>query len=597
MKNSRKNLLPVFAFIGLYSILFTGFGYNESKNLKSDYDILIKGGRLIDGTGNPWFYADVGIRDGKIVAVGNLKNTSASRVIDAKGKYVTPGFIDLHSHADGPSRGQNRGLRSEDPKRRAAPNLVSQGITTLIVNQDGRSPASIAKQKEELERRKFGPNTLLMVGHNSIRAAVLSGKLLYEMNSEDMQKVQRFATSEEIIQMRKLIREGMANGAYGLSAGLEYVPGRWSNTAEVVALVAELKERDGVFICHERASGQDPMWYLPSQENVRVTSFLDNIVELIEVSEKTGVNVVVTHIKARGAYFWGSSHAAIQMIDRARARGVRMWADQYPYNTSGSDGSTRLIPQWIVGTEVASFMPDGDERNYAKAIQIILENESLTEKLKRDVAHELARRGGPENIIVMDFPDSAYVGKSLYDLSTSLGISSFDLAIKLQVEGNPKMRGGARLRGFSMSEIDVEAYGAQRWCATTTDGGIALPGDGPVHARFYGTFPRKIRKYAIEQGIMTVEDAIRSSTSLPAQILGFRNRGLVREGFHADLVVFDMDEIRDTATFFNPHQYSEGIDYVLINGKFVVDGGELTWKLPGVIITPESGRRNPQIVN
>lgn len=548
------------------------------------FDVLIRGGRVLDGTGNPWFYADVGIRDGEIVALGRLGGATAGRVIDAKGLVVVPGFIDVHSHADGPNRGST-GLRSDDSRRRAAPNLVTQGITTVVVNQDGRSMWPIAEQARDLRAAGFGPNVALMIGHGTIRRLAMG---------DDFRRV---ATAAEVNHMRALVRQGMDEGALGVSSGLEYVPGRWSNTAEVVALVAELKERDGVFICHERASGQDPMWYLPSQENVRVTSFLDNIVELIEVSEKTGVNVVATHIKARGAYFWGSSHAAIQMIDRARARGVRMWADQYPYNTSGSDGSTRLIPQWIVGTEVASFMPDGDERNYAKAIQIILENESLTEKLKRDVAHELARRGGPENIIVMDFPDSAYVGKSLYDLSTSLGISSFDLAIKLQVEGNPKMRGGARLRGFSMSEIDVEAYGAQRWCATTTDGGIALPGDGPVHARFYGTFPRKIRKYAIEQGIMTVEDAIRSSTSLPAQILGFRNRGLVREGFHADLVVFDMDEIRDTATFFNPHQYSEGIDYVLINGKFVVDGGELTWKLPGVIITPESGRKNPQVVN
>lgn len=585
-----KFLIILISIQLLFSIPILG---DENNKAKAEYDVLIKGGRLIDGTGNPWFYADVGIRNGIIVAVGSIKDPVASRVIDAKGKYISPGFIDLHTHADGPSRGANRGLRSDDPKRRAAPNLVSQGITTLIVNHDGRSPASIADQREQLEKKKFGPNTLLLVGHNSIRAFALSGSQLYEMNSEAMQKVQRYATSEEIDKMRALIQEGMAAGAYGLSAGLEYVPGRWSNTEEVIALVAELKENDGVFICHERASGQDPMWYLPSHGNEQVTSFLDNIVELIEVSEKTGVKVVATHIKARGAHFWGSSHAAIQMVNRARKRGVRIWADQYPYNTSGSDGSTRLIPQWVVGTEVASLLPDSDQRNYAKAIQIILKDDKLTKKLKRDVEHELARRGGPENIVVMDYTDTSFVGKSLYELSNTLGISPFNVAVKLQVEGNPKSRGGARLRGFSMSEIDLEAYGAQEWCATATDAGIALPGDGFVHARFYGTFPRKIRKYAIEQGIMSVEAAIRSSTSLPAQILGFRNRGLVREGFHADLVIFDLDEIRDTATFFNPHQYADGIDYVMINGEFVVDGGELTWKLPGVIITPEDGRKKP----
>ncbi|MFQ5674967.1 MAG: amidohydrolase family protein, partial [bacterium] len=379
----------------------------------------------------------------------------------------------------------------------------------------------------------------------------------------------------------------------GVSAGLEYVPGRWSNTDEVVAVVKEIVPYGGVYIEHERSSGSDPMWYFPSFGNEKQPTFLDNIVEIIEIAERTGATVVATHIKARGANFWGSSHAAIQLIKRARARGLRVWADQYPYNTSGSDGNTRLIPQWVAGEEISTFAPRSEEKNYADAVRTVLKSSSKSENLKADVLHEYARRGGPENIMVMDYPDSSFIGKTLAGLSKELNLTLFDLAIKLQLEGDPKRRGGARLRAFSMSEMDVEAYGAQPWCATASDAGIALPEDGPVHARFYGTFPRKIRKYALERGILSVEDAVRAATSLPAQILGFRNRGLLREGFYADVVVFDLNEIRDTATFFEPHQYAKGIEQVLVSGQFLVKDGELTWALPGVVITPEDGRRPP----
>ncbi len=558
------------------------------------FDLLIKNGRVIDGTGNPWFKADVGIRGDRIVAVGNLSHSKARQVIDASGKFVVPGFIDLHAHADDTRpREQSRGLRSPEAKRRAAPNLVSQGVTTLVVNQDGRSPASIAQQRKELEESGFGPNVVLLVGHNSIRARALADDPEQAMSREQIKKMQRPATPAEIEKMRQMVREGMQAGAFGLSAGLEYIPGRWSTTEEVIALAREIVPYDGVFIVHERSSGADPMWYLPSYGNARQPTFLDNIVELIEVAETTGAVVVATHIKARGAHFWGSSHAAIQLINRARQRGVRIWADQYPYNTSGSDGNTRLIPAWVADEELAPFAPGGSQKNYAEALRKVLEDEAQTQTLKRDIRHELIRRGGPENIVVMDYPDSSFIGKTLFELGQALGLSYEDLAIKLQLEGYADRRGGARLRGFSLSEIDVEAYAAQPWCATASDAGIALPGDPPVHARFYGTFPRKIRKYVLERGVLSLEDAVRSATSLPAQILGFRNRGLLREGFYADVVVFDLEKLRDTATFFEPHQYAEGIEQVLVNGAFLVKDGALTYALPGRVLTPQQARTPP----
>jgi N-acyl-D-amino-acid deacylase len=547
-------------------------------------DLLLQGGKVIDGTGNPWFSADVGVRDGRIVAIGNLAERKAAKTVDVRGLSVAPGFIDLHSHADGLDED---GLRSNDPRRRAAPNLVTQGVTTLVVNQDGGSPYSIETQKRELEEKKFGPNAVLLVGHNTVRAMAMAANRNDPFADAEIARMQRFATPSELESMRRLVVEGMKAGAYGLSAGLEYVPGRWSDTEEVVALVQELAPYEGVFIEHERASGADPMWYLPSMGEPGQPTYLDSIEETIEIAERTGVVTVATHAKARGADYWGSSRAAIQLIARARSRGVRVYADHYPYNTTGSDGGTRLIPGWV--------REEDESLGWIEAIDKVMANPEKAGALRKDVLHEVNRRGGAENIVVMDFPDESYVGKSVLDLMRELDLDPLELAIHLQRKGKPDERGGARLRGFSLSEIDVEIYAAENWMATASDAGIALPEDGFVHARYYGTFPRKIRRYAIERQKLSVEDAIRSATSLPAQILGFRNRGLVREGYHADLAVLDLPKIQDAATFFEPHRYAEGVVHVLVGGVPVVENGKLTGALPGKVVTREEGRKLPAL--
>lgn len=527
------------------------------------YDLLIVGGMVIDGTGNPWYYADVGIRNGVIAKVGNLQDgASADRVIDAAGLTVIPGIIDLHSHAFDNLRPGSR-QNPDEKKLRAAPNLVAQGVTTLVTNQDGRGGWSIAEQMRILEGGGVGPNTILLVGHGVVRRLAMGDDY------------QRFATEDEIAKMRELVRQGMDEGAYGISAGLEYAPGRWSNTDEVVAIVSELVPYGGVFIEHERGSGEDPMWYLPSQDPPGQPGILQSVAESIEIAERTGVTVVTTHLKAKGARFWGSGRAVVNLIESARARGVNIWGDSYPYNTTGSDGNTTLIPAWI------------GRGNPKEALQKILADPARAEDLQQDIAHEINRRGSARNIIIMEYPDEDYVGKSLAELAEMRGVSAVEMAIILQQEGANR-RGGARMRGFSLSEIDVEIFAAQKWVATASDAGVSLPGSGFVHARFYGTFPRKIRRYAMEQGVLSVEDAIRSMTSLPAQILGIKNRGQVREGMVADLAIYNMDTIRDKATFFEPHQYPEGVEYVIIGGTFVVDGGELTWELPGKMITPGS---------
>ncbi len=525
------------------------------------YDLLIRNGKIMDGSGNPWFYGDVAVKGARIAAVGKLGDTvKAGRVIDARGKVVAPGFIDIHTHTyDDVTREEV--WTGENEKRFFAPNFVSQGVTTVVSNQCGYGPTSLKTQRAILTAKGTGPNVVLVIGHNAIRREVMKNDF------------RRPATAAEIDRMRELVRQAVRDGALGMSSGLEYVPSIWSTPDEIVALVKELAPSHGVYMVHERSSGLTPMWYVPSQDKPGPPTMIDNIRELIDVGEKTGVTVVAAHIKARGADFWGASSVLIRLINEARARGVDIWADCYPYTTSGSDGGAVLIPTWAGG------------RNSQANLKEVLADPQKLQALHADIRAAINWRGGADNIVVMDFPRKEWVGKSLGELARLNGISDVEMAIRLQLDGYPNRAGGARLRGFSMSEGDIEAFYAQPWVATSSDASIALPADGPsVHARYYGTFPRKIRHYAMDRGVVSVENAVRSMTSLPAQILGMRDRGMLREGMAADLVVFDPARIKDTATFFEPHQYAEGIEHVLVNGRSVVDAGRLTFDRPGVVV-------------
>jgi N-acyl-D-amino-acid deacylase len=531
----------------------------ESGGTQHDlFDVLIRNGNIYDGSGTAPLVADVGIRDGRIAAMGDLSAASAPHIIDADGKAVVPGFIDIHSHAD-------RGLASDNARRSAAPNLVSQGITTVVVNQDGRSPWPIADQRTQFKTMGIGPNAILMVGHGEVRRRVMADDF------------RRTARPDEIDQMRGLVRQAVSEGAWGISAGLEYVPGRWSTTEEVTALVAEIAP-DGVYISHERSEGSDPMWFWPSQDELGAPTLLDAVRETIEIGERTGATVVASHIKAKGVGYWGTSEAAVQLIRSARERGVRIWADQYPYNTTGSDGNTVLIPRW------AFEGVNSDSGDYGAALETALDEPGGAAEIRRDIAHEIARRGGADNIVVFDYPDSTFIGASVAELSERRGATPVDMAMVMQFEGFRDRPGGARLRGFSLSETDIEVYAPNPWVATASDAGVALPGDPPVHARFYGTFPRKIRHYAMNRGLLNVAEAIRSSTSVPATIMGLSDRGWIREGLVADIAILDLEHLQDRATFFEPHQYAAGIDYVFVRGEAVVAAGELTGALPGRVL-------------
>jgi N-acyl-D-amino-acid deacylase len=531
---------------------------------------LITGGRVIDGTGNPWFLADVGIRNGKIAMVGHCQGATADRTLDARGKYVVPGFIDMHSHAD--DGGVDHGLRDASVAYRTAPNLVMQGITTVVVNADGSSPWPISKQRKEMEQAGIGLNVVLMIGHNSIRELALG------------ENPRRAATAGEIAKMQAMVRQGMQDGAFGLTTGLEYFPGTWSTTEEIVALTREVAPFGGFYSEHERSSGDAPMWWKPSYDSAAPTSLVDSVKETIEIGERTGVPVVLTHMKARGINSWGTSRTVIQLVEQARQRGVQVWGDQYPYTSSGSDGALLLIPGWA--TPVAQDAPAG-KRDYASALRKTMADANALEKLHLDIAHEIEFRGGADNIVVFAYPDKKLIGKNLAELARERHVSPIDMAIALQLEGFSDRPGGAWLRSFSFSEDDVDAFMSQPWVATSTDAGISLPGDRAedVHPRFYGSYPRKLRRYVFDRKVLSLESAIRSSTSLPAQIIGLHTRGQIHEGFAADVVVFDPARIRDLATFSNPTQYAEGVGEVFVNGKLVVENEKVTGVFPGRVLT------------
>lgn len=602
------------AIAGLAALVAIGAGQPVAS-----YDLLIRNGRVLDGSGNPWFPADVAVRDGRIVAVGRIGQAPATTTIDATALYVTPGFIDIHSHADDGS-GPEDGLRDPNRARRAAPNLVSQGITTVVVNQDGRSPWPISGQRTLLEQQGIGVNAMLMVGHGTVRRMVMKDD------------VRRASRPDERTRMRALLRQGLSEGAVGLSAGLEYEPGRWSTTDEIVELARELAPVEGIYISHERSEGSDPLWYVPSQDGPGPPTLLDAVNETITIGEQTGARVVASHLKAKGELYWGSSAAAVGLIQRARDRGVDVWADQYPYPTSGTDGSTVLIPAWArrppqsssvsaapsAGgspsvASAAAAAPSPSVRSAASAasstsvppaasvpsaasaasssssaaaiLKRVLGDPPSAALLREDIGHEIRRRGGAHNIVVYDYTDKALYGKPLSEIARAWTLDPVEAAIRIQLDGLDRP-GGARMRGFSMAEWDMEHIAKQLWVATSTDGGIALPEDGPTtHARYYGSFTRKISHYALEKGVITLEHAVRAATSLPAQIMRLTDRGAIREGMAADLVVFDAETIRDKATFFEPHQHSEGIVHVFVNGVARVRNGSIVDALPGRVLT------------
>lgn len=575
------------ATILCFSLLWVG-----APAAAQDFDILIRDGRVLDGSGNPDFRGDIGIRGDRIVAIGRLDGSTAARTIDAQGLFVSPGFIDLHSHAD-------RGLASDNREARAALNLVSQGITTVVVGADGRNAVwPVADEKAAYEALGIGQNVVLMVGHSTVRQKVMGDD--YE----------RLATADEIARMQELVRQGMEEGAWGLGAGLEYRPARFSSPDEVIALARVVADYDGFYVAHQRSEAALPMWQLASIVDGKPVDGLDALQETIEIARATGIRVVASHIKTRGRASWGRSHGDVQLIEEARAEGLQVYADQYPYNTGG--GPREMVPAWAFAAtgfdrrggqddprlrdssfEAANFdaARRDDAQRSARRIENLRRNlaDPATRGLiEQDIDFMVRYWSGPSTHIIMAAHDPDLIGKSLEEVARARGEHYVQTVLHHTLAAAEATSGGRfTMRVSSMNERDVENYMRQAWTATSSDAGIDDP-DRPnppgMHPRLYGAFVRKIAEYVKDRGVITLPFAIRAGTALPAQIIGLPDRGQLREGFKADLVVFDYDSLRDRATVMEPNRYSDGIRYVITNGQFSVDEGRLTRALPGAVI-------------
>ena len=550
------------------------------------FDILIRNGEVLDGTGAPRYRADVAINGDEIAAIGYMPEATADRVVDAQNRIVTPGFIDMHAHVVDAAYGES-GLYSSDVKRRAAQNYVAQGVTTVVTNPDGSQSMPLRELSRTLTSKGFGLNVVMMNGHSGLRRIVMKGD------------IHRAANAAEIRQMQEMLRDDLEReGSFGMSLGLEYDPAKDASTEEQIALGKVLANYNGVFIPHLRSQGTAPMWYKPSQNRGRTPPTLDDSIdETLKVAE-AGATVVFTHFRAWEPGYRGTAARLVERLQAARDRGSRIYMDVYPYDSSFSDGQFVAVPPWAF-----AGAPDEDYTarttfDYRKALNTTLASadDAKRRDFADDVRHQLALKGGTENVRVLAYPDGSYVGKTYAELMQLRALDEPGLAIALQREGDPHYAGGARMRSFSIDEADIESFYRLDWCAVSTDGWIVLPEEAVgekkyvnTNRRLFGSYPRRLAYFSVQRKVDTLEHAVRAMSGLPAQILSINDRGRIAAGMKADVVVIDTSRLKDNTTFVEPSVYPSGVDHVLVNGKFAVDGGKRTLTLAGRILEP-SGR-------
>lgn len=544
------------------------------------FDLLIRGGEIIDGTGAPRYRADIGIDADEIAAIGHLPTATANRTVDARDRIVTPGFVDMHAHVTDGDFGAN-GLLSADRRRRAAQNFVAQGITTAVANPDGRQAVPLPKLRRQLTRNGFGLNVVLLNGHSDLRRIVMKGDTKRPANAEEIRRMQQML-------QRSLARED----SFGVSLGIEYSPAIDTSVEEELALGEVLRDYNGIFTPHLRSQGIAPMWFRPSQhQGVQPPTLDDSIEETLRVAEETGATVVFTHMKAWGPGYRGNSAQIIARLQAARDRGARVFMDVYPYDSSGSDGDFVAIPPWAFGPGAS----EKDAFDYRQALDAALASADASWKqaLAIDIRHQIALKGGAENVRLLEFPNAQYVGKSYAELMQLRGLNEVDLAITLQREGDAHHPGGAHMRSFSMAESDIESFYRLDWCAVSTDGWVVLPEEAigelkyvDTNRRLFGSYPRRLAYYSLERKVDTLEHAVRAASGLPAQILNLNDRGRIAVGLKADVLVLNLAALRDNTTYVEPSAYPSGLDYVLVNGRFAIDSGERTLALSGRVLQP-----------
>ena len=517
--------------VALLAVLTGGIAGTQT----APYDLVIRNARIVDGTGAPWYRGEIGIRGDAIVAVAPRIEGSAGRTIDAGGQVVAPGFIDIHTHA-------RRGI-FEVP---TADNYVRQGVTTLIEGPDGSSAVPLGPFLQKLQELAKSPNIGSFIGQGSIRSEVIGN-------------ADRKATPEEIQKMQGLVEQGMKDGALGLSTGLFYVPGTFTPTAEVIELAKVAARYGGMHKSHQRDDA---------------SKVLDSVRETIAIGEGGGLPTQVTHNKVIGKGNWGRSADVLRLIDEARARGVDVTSDQYPYTASSTSVQSALLPAWAL---------EGGRQEIAAR----LKDPATREKVKQGALMMIRdERGGgdPKNVQFASCGfDPALAGKTLADYMKQQGMGA---TLEAAAEATLQIveRGGCQGVFHAMSEEDVLRIMKHPATMIASDGEVPIFGRANPHPRSYGTFARVLGVYVREKQALSLEQAVHKMSAFPAARLRLTDRGLLRPGMKADIAIFDPLRVRDTATFDKPHAYAEGFSHVLVNGQVVYENGAMTAARPGRVV-------------
>jgi len=496
-------------------------------------DLIIQNGKIVDGTGNSWYYGDVAVKDGKIIEVGRLKNKEAVRFIDAKGWIVAPGFIDVHTHIEG-----------NDLKVPTAGNFILDGVTSVVTGNCGGSNVDIAGYFHQLDSVKTSINVATLIGHNSVRSKVIGQN-------------QRDPSVEEQHQMEELVEKAMKEGAVGLSTGLIYVPGTYSKTPEVIGLAKAASKYGGVYASHIR------------DEADHVNEAIE---EAINIGRQASLPVEISHFKVTYKPNWGKSVSVIAQVEKARLDGIDVTVDQYPYIASSTSLDTR-VPTWAFsGGRDSLLIRFKDEKTRAK-----MNEEMVTmQKEKQVTSYSYA-------VVARYAADTTWNGKNISEINKLKGRKA-NLTDESETILEMVEKGGAQMVYFSMSEEDLKRIMQYPYNMFASDAGIARYGSGMPHPRGYGTNARVLGRYVRLLKVIKLEEAIRRMTSLPAQKFQLQGRGLIREGMAADIVVFDENTVGDLSTFEKPHAYSSGFHYVVVNGKVTAEHGRHTGERNGQVL-------------
>jgi len=520
-------------------LLFAGVVPATAKNAEP-FDLVIINARIIDGTGNPWFRGSVAIRDGRIIKVGFFDGSNAKQTIDAQNKIVAPGFIDVHAHTE------------DIFSNPAAENFVRMGVTSLITGNCGGSVTDVAEFLARYKEKPLAVNLATLIAHGSVRARAMGLD-------------NRAPTPEEQKKMDDIVEQGMKDGAVGLSTGLIYVPGTFARTEEVVSLAKVASRYGGTYASHIRNEGN---------------GVVEAIKEAINIGEQANMPVEISHFKISSKALWGQAPMTLGLVKAARERGMTVTVDQYAYTASSTSLDVRL-PNWAVaGGRAEGKKRLADPETRKKIVKEMKENLKKSKFKDYSNAYVASYRANPE-----------FNGKNIAEITQMIRKSK---KINEQIEQIFEMydKGGAQMVYRVMSEEDVQTIMREPFTMIAADSGVREFGSGVPHPRGYGNNARVLGRYVRELKIITLEDAIRKMTSLPAQTFNLRDRGQIREGFAADIVIFDETTVIDKATFDKPHQYATGFSNVIVNGRIVFDGSKMTGQMPGQALRNKAGKNS-----